>query len=56
VLHCERFAEATRLTISDAGLRVFPLIGNVDQVCDSVDVLNDNGLTHELRGLYDALR
>jgi hypothetical protein len=55
VLHCERFAEATRSTISDPRLRAFPLIGNVDQVCDSVDVLNDSGLAHELRHLYDDL-
>lgn len=56
VLHCDRFADATRSTIDDPTLRAFPLIGNVDQVCDSVDVLNDNGLLHELRSLYGALR
>jgi len=55
VLDCQRFADATRATISDPRLRAFPLIGNVDQVCDSVDVLNDNGFLHELRHLYDAL-
>ena len=56
VLHCERFAEATRATIADPRLRAFPLIGSVDQVCDRVDVLNDSGLTHQLRHLYDDLR
>jgi hypothetical protein len=56
VLDCQRFADATRATISDPALRAFPLIGNVDQLCDSVDVLNDNGLLHELRYLYGALR
>ena len=55
VLDCQRFAEATRAQISSPRLRAFPLIGNVDQVSDSVDVLNDNGLLHELRHLYDAL-
>jgi hypothetical protein len=56
VLDCKRFADATRATIGDPRLRAFPLIGNVDQVCDSVDVLNDHGLLPELRHLYDALR
>lgn len=55
VLDCDRFADATRATIDDPALRAFPLIGNVDQVCDSVDVLTDNGLLHELRRLYSAL-
>ena len=56
VLACDRYADATRATIVDSRLRAFPLIGNVDQICDSVDVLNDNGLLHEFRHLYDALR
>lgn len=55
VLDCERFADATRAGVRDPELRAFPLIGNVDQVCDSVDVLNDHGLLHELRHLYDGL-
>lgn len=55
-LDCERFADATRATIGDPRLRAFPLIGNVDQVCDTVDALNEGGGLHELRPLYDALR
>ena len=55
VLDCQRFADATQQTISAAQLRPFPLIGNVDQLVDSVDVLNDNGLLHELRHLYEPL-
>ena len=55
VLDCQRFADATRETIRASQLRAFPLIGNVDQVTDSVDILNDNGLSHKLRDLYEPL-
>lgn len=55
VLSCDRFADATRSTIGDPQLRALPLIGAVDQVCDTVDVLNDNGMLFALRGLYAAL-
>jgi hypothetical protein len=56
VLDCDRFAKATRATICNPELRVFPLIGNVDQICDSVDVLNDHGLLQEIRHVYADLR
>jgi hypothetical protein len=56
VLDCGRFADAVRSGIEDVRLRSFPMIGCVDQMCDSVDVLNDHGLLHELRHLYDGLR
>jgi hypothetical protein len=31
------------------------LFGAVDQVCDAVDVLNDNGMLFAMRDLYSAL-
>jgi hypothetical protein len=55
VLSCDRFADATRETIRDPRLRALPLFGAVDQVCDAVDVLNDNGMLFAMRDLYSAL-
>lgn len=55
VLGCDRFADATRASIADPRLRAFPLIGSIDQVCDSVDVLNDHGMLYMLLELYSDL-
>lgn len=54
VLFCDRFADATRETLRDPRLRGLPLVGAFDQVCDAVDVLNDNGMLLAMRGLYSA--
>ena len=55
VLFCDRFADATRETLRDPRLRGLPLVGAFDQVCDAVDVLNDNGMLLAMRGLYSAV-
>lgn len=52
---CDRFADATRASIADPDLRAMPLIGAVDQVCDTVDVLNDHGMLFALRDLYATI-
>lgn len=52
VLMADRFAEATRATVTDPLLAELPLIGGVDQVLDSADVLCDPARYRLLAGLY----
>lgn len=45
VLHAERFADALRQSISEPALRELPLLGTIDQVVDSTDVLTSSART-----------
>jgi hypothetical protein len=56
-LYARRFAEALVAAIEDPAVRgIFAragLIGSIDQVADSVDLLTDAGLFVRLRALYE---
>jgi hypothetical protein len=52
VLRADRFAAACRDAITDPRLRRLPLIGSVDQVVDSTDVLASIDVARRLRRLY----
>ncbi len=52
VLGCERFVEACRRAVHDEWLRALPLVGAIDQVLDSTDVLEQPRLARSLRSLY----
>jgi hypothetical protein len=39
VLHAERFADPLRVSLADPAIRNLPLLGTIDQVVDSTDVL-----------------
>jgi hypothetical protein len=45
---CDRFVAACRVTVSDEQLRGRPLIGSIDQFCDSTDVLSEPLTTVDL--------
>ncbi|HEX8766959.1 MAG TPA: DUF4037 domain-containing protein [Jatrophihabitans sp.] len=42
VLHAERFVDALHRSIADPAIRDLPLLGTIDQVVDSTDVLGSN--------------
>jgi Domain of unknown function (DUF4037) len=52
VLMSERFVDACLATISDPWLAALPLVGSVDQVADSTDVLQHPARAARLRSLY----
>jgi hypothetical protein len=52
VLMADRFASALLDTVSDTTLPALPLIGSVDQVVDSADVLEAPGTYRRLSALY----
>ena len=52
VLMADRFAEACLETVTDPELRALPLIGSVDQVVDSTDVLSTPRHCRWLAALY----
>ncbi len=52
VLLADRFTQAMLDTVTDPGLRALPLIGAVDQVVDSTDVLGAPRVYRELAALY----
>ena len=55
VMSAGRFADALRDAITDPALRALPLIGSVDQISDSVDVLSHADRAAALtRALYPA--
>lgn len=54
VLMAGRFVEACLATVTDPMLRGLPLIGAVDQVVDSTDVLEDPRRCHCLASLYTS--
>jgi hypothetical protein len=52
VLGSGRFVDACLAAVSDNWLLSFPLIGSIDQITDSTDVLSNAALTRRLAGLY----
>jgi len=54
VLGADRFVTACLDRIRDPFLRELPLVGSVDQVGDSTDVLSVGRRARRLRGLYDG--
>jgi len=52
VLDAGRFTEACRHSITDSWLSKLPLVGSVDQLADSTDLLSSIDLTTRLRALY----
>ena len=54
VLMADRFADACRAGVHDPWLRSLPLVGGVDQVCDSTDALADPSVCRRFAGLYPA--
>jgi len=52
VLMAGRFAEACLASVTDPVLRALPLVGAVDQACDSTDVLENPRTYRRLAGLY----
>lgn len=52
VLMTDRFTEACLATVTDPALRAMPLVGAVDQVVDSVDVLSTPLTYRRLADLY----
>lgn len=50
-----RFVEACVRTVSDPALKALPLIGAVDQVCDSTDLLSDPAGYRRLAGPYPGV-
>jgi hypothetical protein len=54
VLLADRVAQACRAAVADTWLRALPLIGSVDQVCDSTDVLSSSSRPRALASLYDT--
>ena len=53
VLLADRFADACLATVQDRSLRALPLIGGVDQVVDSTDVLQSPPTCRRLAALYE---
>lgn len=53
VIFADRFSDALRAEIGDAGLRELPLAGGVDQFCDSSDVTSYSRRVQKLRALYE---
>jgi hypothetical protein len=52
VLGAGRFADACQEAVTDPWLRSLPLVGSVDQVSDSTDVLTSIGVTRRPAALY----
>ena len=52
VLMAGRFTESLLATVTDEQLRALPLIGGIDQLADSADLLSDPDRYRRLAGLY----
>ena len=52
VLSASRFTDACRESVTDGWLRQLPLIGSVDQLADSTDLLASTDLPERMRALY----
>src|SRR5439155_26060811 len=52
VLGSDRFVQACLRRVPDDWLRALPLIGSIDQVVDSTDVLEQTTVARALRALY----
>ena len=55
VLGCDRFVNACLEGIQDKGLKLHPLVGNIDQVVDSVDILSYPKRIRQLDDVYAGL-
>ena len=53
VLASGRFVDACVEGVQDPWLRDLPLVGAIDQVADSTDVLQDAGAARRLAAVYD---
>ena len=53
VLGSGRFVDACLAELTDPWLRSLPLVGSIDQLADSTDVLSDATVARRLRALYD---
>jgi hypothetical protein len=51
----DRFTQALLATVADPALLALPLIGGVDQVADSTDVLQDPRVFRQLGVLYPGV-
>ncbi|MCU1464717.1 MAG: hypothetical protein JWM72_645 [Actinomycetia bacterium] len=49
----DRFVDACLRRVRDDSLRSRPLVGSIDQIVDSIDVLENVQLTQAMRALYD---
>jgi hypothetical protein len=47
-----RFTDACRRSVTDGWLSTLPLIGSVDQLADSTDLLASTDLPSRVRALY----
>jgi hypothetical protein len=56
VLMADRFADSCLATVTDPGLHAPPLVGAVDQVVDSTDVLSTATVYGRLASLYGRRR
>ena len=54
VLMSDRFVDACLERVADPWLRALPLVGSVDQLVDSTDVLSVAARATRLRALYEA--
>jgi hypothetical protein len=54
VLGSSRFVEACLERVSDPWLRALPLVGAIDQLIDSTDVLSYPGVARQARAFYEA--
>jgi len=52
VLGAGRFTDACRRAVTDTLLSTLPLLGSVDQLTDSSDLLASTDLSRRLRALY----
>jgi hypothetical protein len=52
VLGASRFTDACRESVTDSWLSQLPLIGSVDQLADSTDLLASTDLPDRMRALY----
>jgi hypothetical protein len=52
VLFADRFADDCRSRADEPVLASLPLVGGVDQLCDSADALSEPTVTHRLRPFY----
>lgn len=54
VLGAGRFVDACLERVGDQRLRSLPLVGGIDQLADSADLLSEQGALRAAPGLYDA--
>jgi hypothetical protein len=55
VLGSSRFVDACLERVRDSRLRELPLVGGIDQLADSTDLLSSPGTPQARRALYDSL-